>query len=170
MSNAPLPEPVQRLMRFAGKKRNEVSNPCLTAREAIVVANHIAHAAAVIAPLLSALTKIDAIRNSIIGAQKVNWSEHVYPLVAALDEAGFPGQPYEQARENVGTLIDQIKKAEDENARLRERVRVLEDALREAADDIEEWGSYASDYFIKKWNLQGDIDSARAALKGASHE
>jgi hypothetical protein len=34
-------------MRFAGKKRNEVSNPCLTAREAIVIADHIAHAAAV---------------------------------------------------------------------------------------------------------------------------
>ena len=35
----PLSEPVQRLMRFAGKKRNEVSNPCLTAREAIVIAD-----------------------------------------------------------------------------------------------------------------------------------
>ena len=35
----PLPEPVQRLMRFAGKKRSEVSNPCLTAREAIIIAD-----------------------------------------------------------------------------------------------------------------------------------
>lgn len=35
----PLPEPVQRLMRFAGKKRSEVSNPCLTAREAIAIAD-----------------------------------------------------------------------------------------------------------------------------------
>ena len=35
----PQPEPVQRLMRFAGKKRSEVSNPCLTAREAIVIAD-----------------------------------------------------------------------------------------------------------------------------------
>ena len=28
----------------------------------------------------------------------------------------------------------------------------------------EEWGSYASDYFIKKWNLAGDVAKARAAL------
>ena len=51
--------------------------------------------------------------------------------------------------------------------RLRERVTVLEDALREAADDIEEWGSYASDYFIKKWDLAGDVAKARAALEAS---
>jgi hypothetical protein len=34
------PEPVERLLRFAGKKRAEVSNPNLTAREAIAVANY----------------------------------------------------------------------------------------------------------------------------------
>ncbi len=47
----PLPEPVQRLMRFAGKKRNEVSNPCLTAREAIVIADWMqAHGIGITAP------------------------------------------------------------------------------------------------------------------------
>lgn len=56
--------------------------------------------------LKTALAKIDAIRNSIIGAQTVNWSEHIYPLVAALSEAGYAGQPYETARENVKTLIE----------------------------------------------------------------
>lgn len=40
-NSAPIPEPVQRVLRFAGKKRSEVSNPCLTAREAIVIANWI---------------------------------------------------------------------------------------------------------------------------------
>jgi hypothetical protein len=50
-------------------------------------------------------------------------------------------------------------KWEAENKRLRE-------ALENAADDLEHWGAYASDYFKKKWNLQGDIDAARAALKG----
>lgn len=38
----PLPEPVERLMRFAGKRRRDVSNPCLTAREAIVIADYMA--------------------------------------------------------------------------------------------------------------------------------
>lgn len=42
-----------------------------------------------------------------------------------------------------------------------ERLRV---ALGRAADDIESWGAYASSYFQEKWNLQADIDAARAAL------
>jgi len=35
------PEPFTRLMRFAGKQRREVSNPCLTANECIQIANYI---------------------------------------------------------------------------------------------------------------------------------
>lgn len=62
--------------------------------------------------LHGALTKIDAIRNSIVGCQRVNWSEHIYPLVAVLGEVGFEGQDYESARENVGTLIDRANSAE----------------------------------------------------------
>lgn len=50
-------------------------------------------------------------------------------------------------------------------AALQARVKVLEDALKVAADDIQEWGGYASDYFQKKWNLKADVDAARAALK-----
>lgn len=48
--------------------------------------------------LAAALAKIDAIRNSIIGRQGVNWSAHIYPIVAALDEAGYGGEGYEVAR------------------------------------------------------------------------
>jgi DNA-directed RNA polymerase subunit RPC12/RpoP len=57
--------------------------------------------------LLACLKTISAIRDSIIGAQTVNWSEHVYPLVAALDAAWFAGAPFSVARENVGTLVEQ---------------------------------------------------------------
>lgn len=35
------PESFARLMRFAGKQRREVSNPCLTANNAIEIANYI---------------------------------------------------------------------------------------------------------------------------------
>lgn len=35
------PESFTRLMRFAGKQRREVSNPCLTANNAIEIANYI---------------------------------------------------------------------------------------------------------------------------------
>ncbi len=39
------PEPVQRLLGYAGKQRRDVSNPCITAREAIEIANWIQAAA-----------------------------------------------------------------------------------------------------------------------------
>ena len=54
-----------------------------------------------------ALTKISAIRDSIIGMQGFNFSEHAYPLVAALGEAGYQGAGYEISRANLGTLIEQ---------------------------------------------------------------
>jgi len=83
-----------------------------------------------------ALNKIDAIRNSIIGFQSVGWSEHIYPLVAALGDAGFPGAGYEASRKNVSTLLEQIKAAEArataaeaDAARMREAL-MLPDASR----------------------------------------
>jgi len=48
--------------------------------------------------LREALEKIDAIRNDIIGRQSINWSRHIYPLVAALGEAGYEGLDFEEAR------------------------------------------------------------------------
>jgi hypothetical protein len=40
----------------------------------------------------------------------------------------------------------------------------LLEALKKAALAIEDWGSYASDYFRERWDLQGDINAARAAI------
>ncbi len=40
-------------------------------------------------------------------------------------------------------------------------------ALKDATDAIELWGTYASDYFQKKWDLQSDINAARAAITRA---
>lgn len=71
--------------------------------------------------------KVNAVRNSIIGAQSLNWSEHVYPLVAALDAAGFRGQAYPEARKNVGTLIERATRAEAEVERLRKAMRNIVD-------------------------------------------
>lgn len=65
------------------------------------------------APLDDALRKINEIRNSIIGLQTLNWSEHVYPLVAALDAAGYEGMGYPTAREYFGTLLERAVKAEE---------------------------------------------------------
>ena len=55
---------------------------------------------------------INAIRNSIVAFQKVNWSEHMYPLVAALNEAGFEGDSYEVAHKEHGALLERTLKAE----------------------------------------------------------
>ncbi len=66
----------------------------------------------------AALAKIDAIRNDIIGRQTINWSQHIYPLVAALGEAGFEGEGYEEARGKAVTLIDRIQTTEAERDKL----------------------------------------------------
>ena len=70
-----------------------------------------------------------------------------------------------QAKENKATPFENlasdirghIAALEADNARLRE-------ALREALDDVADWGSYASPYFQAKHDLQGDIDKYKAAL------
>lgn len=57
--------------------------------------------------------KVNAIRDSVIGGQILNWSEHIYPLVAALNAAGFVGKDYKMARENLGTLLENMQAAMD---------------------------------------------------------
>jgi len=79
--------------------------------------------------LRAALAKINAIRNSIVGCQKVNWSEHVYPLVAALEAAGFVGQPYAEARSDAGTLLARAVSAEAGVDELRVEVERLNKML-----------------------------------------
>lgn len=92
--------------------------------------NALQEVVAYVAVLEKALGDINDIRNSIIGCQKINWSEHIYPLVAALNEAGIEGQSYPEARENVGTLIERAVAAEarvaELEARLAEAVKVIE--------------------------------------------
>jgi hypothetical protein len=66
-----------------------------------------------------ALERINQIRNSMIGTQSLNWSEHVYPLVAALQDAGFEGMSYPEAREYYGTLVERAVKAENALAEIK---------------------------------------------------
>ena len=74
--------------------------------------NAIADALTELETLRAALAKINVIRNSIVGAQTMNWSEHIYPLVAALNVAGYEGQPYPEARAYIGSVLDQRDAAE----------------------------------------------------------
>ncbi len=91
-------------------------------RDAAIVRAEVAEGE--LATLRAALTKINDIRNSIVGSQTVNWSEHVYPLVAALDEAGFKGLEYPEARQHVATLIERAEVAEALVGAFREAVGV----------------------------------------------
>lgn len=62
--------------------------------------------------LRAALVKIDAIRNDIIGRQRIGWSSHVYPLVEALGEAGFEGMEYENAKAQAAKAQEPNTQAE----------------------------------------------------------
>lgn len=73
----------------------------------------------------AALNAINTIRNSIVGTQTVNWSEHVYPLVAALEGAGYAGMEYPEALENFGTLIERTNAAESQLSSLKADVERL---------------------------------------------
>lgn len=58
-----------------------------------------------------ALEGINKIRNSIVGLQNINWSEHIYPLVSLLNRAGIEGFDYPENRANFGTCLDQKNEA-----------------------------------------------------------
>lgn len=70
-----------------------------------------------------ALAKINAIRESIVAHQTVNFSEHVYPLVAALNEAGVKGMGYPEAMKYYGSATDRAVKAENALKRLRASIK-----------------------------------------------
>lgn len=102
--------------------RDDHATPVEDARTIIAIRNAapaIADLCREVEALRTAMRTISGIRDSIIGAQAVNWSEHVYPLVAALDGAGFRGVDYETARANLGTLLERIATLEAELAQAR---------------------------------------------------
>lgn len=86
----------------------------------------------------AALVKINEIRNSIIGTQSLNWSEHIYPLVAALEAAGVRGKPYPEGKAYYGQLMERLSAAE---ARVAELVALLTELLNH---DEKKYGSWTS--------------------------
>ncbi len=93
-------------------QRNDHDRLC-QGREYTCTCGYDAERDATLAAYDAALVKINDIRNSIIGFQTMNWSEHIYPLVAALEEAGIKGAGYPAARTNVGTMLDRTLAAEN---------------------------------------------------------
>ena len=64
-------------------------------------------------------------------------------------------------------MDDVDREAEAELRRLHAVNAELLEALKDAVNAIEHWGIYASDYFQQKWDLQSDINAARAAIARA---
>jgi hypothetical protein len=102
-------------------------------------------------------------------------------LKAALEQPEQEQEPkstwqklYEAAIDQRNEAVAELRRLHAENVLLHERHHFdngvlceLLQALKEATDAIEHWGSYSSDYFQQKWDLQSDINAARAAIARA---
>lgn len=53
-------------------------------------------------------------------------------------------------------LIEELKEKENE-------IEKLKDLLRDASNQIAEWGSYADKYYQEKWDLEGTLKKFRKA-------
>jgi hypothetical protein len=118
-----------------------------------------------------ALSKINDIRNSIVGLQSFNFSEHAYPLVAALNDAGIAGLPYPEAKANVGTLLSRAEKAEKEleyprihasDATSERLVADHEHALRVEAEEQRDAAVRDGNVMREQWDIaKAERDEAR---------
>jgi hypothetical protein len=117
-----------------------------------------------------ALTKISAIRDSIIGAQTFNWSEHAYPLVAVLDAAGLEGAGYEIAAKNLGTLIEQIKAAESALAAVTGERDALREMLVRVKHGIEDRGWCGPDWAAEWLDEQLALSSQPPPVAGSEEK
>jgi len=119
----------------------------------------------------TALEKINAIRNSIIGFQTVNWSAHIYPMVAALQDAGFEGEGYEVAREKAQSFVERVNAAEAraltaEAALVKARTAL--EPFAKAADDAERLVGH--DGPLGQYIDLADLRAARLALSAGEEE
>ena len=67
----------------------------------------------------------------------------------------------------TGFTVMGMDQAAAELRRLHELNQELLEALKDAADAVEQWGAYASDYFQSKHDLPGDIKAARDIIAKA---
>jgi hypothetical protein len=111
--------------------------------------------------LRTVLEKIHEIRNSIVGLQTVNWSEHIYPLVAALGEIGLNAEGYETSRPRFTTMLERTCAAE-------KKVKALQELIVEM--DSKLWDDLVSEdaphELVKRW----DTAVTAAKAEGGSDE
>jgi DNA repair exonuclease SbcCD ATPase subunit len=88
--------------------------------------------------LKAALETVDAIRNSIVGRQGVSWSKHIYPLVEALDEAGFGGEGYDVARPKAEAEVAEVQARIDKAEKRAETAERERDVFRRSTHRLTE--------------------------------
>ncbi len=70
----------------------------------------------------------------------------------------------DQARATIADAQAAVVHWMDQTLRERANSDRLAEALAEAKVNLHDWGQYAGDYFIEKWDLQGDVDACEPAL------
>jgi hypothetical protein len=101
---------------------------------------------------------VNGIRNSIVGAQTVNWSEHIYPLVAALEKAGIKGLPYPKAMKNIGTILQR-------NANLEVKCSDLLEAVGGVIKRL--WAAYKNIEAYEKESIKVELENNATRLEEA---
>jgi len=121
---------------------------------------------------------IDALRAALAEEALQRLTDANQEIEAALEQETEPKSTwqklYEAAIDQRNEAAAELRRLHAENVLLHERHHFdngvlceLLQALKDATDAIEHWGTYATDYFQKKWDLQSDINAARAAIDRA---
>lgn len=73
---------------------------------------------------------------------------------------------HQQVCENYNKVSYASEEREKQIDQLKAENEALRKSLSEAADEIESWGAYASEYFQQKHDLAGSVSRARGAATG----
>lgn len=107
---------------------------------------------------LKLLTDAFIAENNKMGAQVI---EATIGVMLSLDQYNSLIQSKASADEYLGHLQQRNGECDSLRATLATQAAQIEALRHDAAETIEHWGGYASDYFKDKWDLKGDIKRFR---------
>lgn len=93
---------LDRIMKYAGKKRNQVSNPCLTANEAIELANSI--------EFIKRISEAKSKDIAAVTEENIRLRQQVIDLQAVIDQANVQQSP--AVADVVKAVADFVEKQE----------------------------------------------------------